>query len=92
MQVPIGLQPHPKLWRCLQQSCEPKSRIRRDAALPEDNLVQPVERDAKPLRRFELTEGAWFLFPVMLGVLSWLGLYLRDARVRALIPFRTGYR
>ena len=32
------------------------------------------------------------LFPVMLGVMSWLGLYLRDARVRALIPFRTGYR
>jgi hypothetical protein len=37
-------------------------------------------------------QDAWFLFPVMLGVLSWLGLYLRDARMRALIPFRTGYR
>lgn len=37
-------------------------------------------------------QDAWFLFPVMLGVMSWLGLYLRDARVRALIPFRTGYR
>ena len=24
-------------------------------------------------------EDAWFLFPVALGVLSWLGLYLRDA-------------
>lgn len=34
-------------------------------------------------------ENAWFLFPVVLGVLSWLGLYLRDTRVRALIPFRT---
>ena len=33
-------------------------------------------------------EDAWFLFPVALGVLSWLGLYLRDARVRALLPFR----
>jgi DoxX-like family len=31
---------------------------------------------------------AWFLFPVALGALSWLGLYLRDARVRALVPFR----
>ena len=30
----------------------------------------------------------WFLFPVVLGVISWLGLYLRDARVRALLPFR----
>ena len=37
-------------------------------------------------------QDAWFLFPVMLGVLAWLGLYLRDPRVRALIPFRTGYR
>jgi DoxX-like family len=37
-------------------------------------------------------QDAWLLFPVMLGVMSWLGLYLRDARVRALIPFRTGYR
>jgi hypothetical protein len=31
----------------------------------------------------------WFLFPVALGMLAWLGLYLRDARVRALVPFRT---
>jgi hypothetical protein len=33
-------------------------------------------------------QDAWFLFPVVLGVMSWAGLYLRDARVRALIPFR----
>lgn len=33
-------------------------------------------------------QDPWFLFPVALGVLSWLGLYLRDARVRALIPLR----
>jgi hypothetical protein len=33
-------------------------------------------------------QDPWFLFPVVLGVMSWLGLYLRDARVRALIPFR----
>ena len=29
------------------------------------------------------------LFPVYLGVLIWLGLYLRDDRVRALIPLRS---
>jgi hypothetical protein len=29
------------------------------------------------------------LFPVYLGVLLWLGLYLRDRRVRALLPLRT---
>jgi hypothetical protein len=34
-------------------------------------------------------QDAWFLFPVVLGVMSWLGLYLRDPRVRALVPFRT---
>jgi hypothetical protein len=28
------------------------------------------------------------LVPVTLGVLAWLGLFLRDARVRALIPLR----
>src|SRR5215470_16970284 len=32
-------------------------------------------------------QDAWFLFPVVLGALAWLGLYLREARVRALIPF-----
>jgi hypothetical protein len=29
------------------------------------------------------------LFPVYFGVLVWLGLYLRDARLRALIPLRS---
>jgi len=29
------------------------------------------------------------LFPTYLGVLLWLGLYLRDARLRALIPLRS---
>ncbi len=29
-----------------------------------------------------------FLAPFVLGVLVWGGLYLRDARVRALVPFR----
>jgi hypothetical protein len=32
--------------------------------------------------------NAWFLFPAVLGALLWLGLYLRDPRVRVLIPFR----
>ena len=29
------------------------------------------------------------VFPVIFGMLLWLGLYLRDARLRALIPIRT---
>lgn len=29
------------------------------------------------------------LFPVYFGVLVWVGLYLRDARLRALIPLRS---
>jgi hypothetical protein len=28
-------------------------------------------------------------FPVMVGVLVWLGLYLRDVRLRSLIPLRS---
>jgi uncharacterized membrane protein YphA (DoxX/SURF4 family) len=30
-----------------------------------------------------------FLPPVIMGVLVWLGLYLRDPRLRALVPFRS---
>jgi hypothetical protein len=30
-------------------------------------------------------QDLWFLFPIGLAVLSWLGLYLRDARLRALL-------
>lgn len=29
-----------------------------------------------------------FLFPVAVGVLAWLGLYLREPRLRALVPLR----
>ena len=29
------------------------------------------------------------LFPVYVGILLWLGLYLRDPRLRALVPFRS---
>lgn len=31
----------------------------------------------------------YVLFPVYVGVLLWLGLFLRDVRLRALIPFRS---
>ena len=33
--------------------------------------------------------GEQFIGPVIFGVLVWLGLYLRDARLRALIPLRS---
>ena len=37
-----------------------------------------------------VNEGLFsIVFPVIFGVLLWLGLYLRDARLRALIPIRT---
>ena len=32
--------------------------------------------------------GDPYLITVALGMLAWLGLYLRDARIRALLPFR----
>jgi hypothetical protein len=31
----------------------------------------------------------WFLFPVVLGVLVWGGLFSRDKRLRELLPLRT---
>jgi len=30
----------------------------------------------------------WFLFPVMMGMIAWLGLYLREPRLRKLVPLR----
>ncbi|MBC7821649.1 MAG: DoxX family protein [Planctomycetaceae bacterium] len=33
--------------------------------------------------------GEPFIAPIILGVLVWLGLFLRDARLRALIPLRS---
>jgi hypothetical protein len=30
-----------------------------------------------------------FVPPLMMGVLIWLGIYLRDSRLRALLPFRS---
>jgi hypothetical protein len=34
-----------------------------------------------------LSQGVWIV-PAFLGVLAWLGLYLRDPRLRALLPLR----
>lgn len=34
--------------------------------------------------------GDLFLMPLLVGVVLWAGLYLRDPRVRALIPLRRG--
>jgi hypothetical protein len=33
-------------------------------------------------------QDPWFLFPVALGVISWLGLYLREPRLRVVLPVR----
>ncbi len=33
-------------------------------------------------------QNPWFLLPVGLGMLAWVGLFLRDDRLRALIPLR----
>jgi hypothetical protein len=33
-------------------------------------------------------QDPWFLFPVVLGVLAWAGLYVREPRLRALIPLK----
>jgi DoxX-like protein len=34
-------------------------------------------------------EDPWFFFPVVIGVLVWAGLYLRDERLRELVPIRS---
>jgi hypothetical protein len=34
-------------------------------------------------------EDPWFVFPVVMGVMVWAGLVLRDGRVRALIQVPT---
>jgi hypothetical protein len=34
--------------------------------------------------------GEPFFFPLIVGIMVWAGLYLRDARVRELIPLRRG--
>ena len=32
--------------------------------------------------------GHPFLFPVVVGILAWAGIYFRDAKLRTLVPFR----
>ena len=34
-------------------------------------------------------EDPWFFFPVVISLLVWGGLYLRDERLRALLPLRS---
>ena len=34
-------------------------------------------------------QDAWFVFPPILGALIWAGLYLRDERLRGLIPLNS---
>ena len=34
-------------------------------------------------------EDPWLFFPIVIGALVWLGLYLRDPRLRELIPLRS---
>ena len=34
-------------------------------------------------------EDPWFFFPVVLGIVAWGGIFLRDARLRPLIPLRS---
>lgn len=33
-------------------------------------------------------QDPWFFFPVLIGALAWLGIFLRDDELRALIPLR----
>src|SRR5215467_13706446 len=35
-------------------------------------------------------EDPWFIFPVVVGVLVWVGLFLRDVRLRRLYPLKPG--
>ena len=57
MQIPVRLQPHPQLRRGVQQSSQSERGIRRDSALPEDNLVQAVERDVQALCGLDLAQA-----------------------------------
>jgi len=34
-------------------------------------------------------EDPWFFFPIVIGILAWAGLFLRDARLRSLVPLRS---
>jgi hypothetical protein len=40
------------------------------------------------LTHVRIYDGFEFVSPLVMGMLTWLGLYLRDSRLRALIPLR----
>jgi hypothetical protein len=41
------------------------------------------------LTHVRIYDGFAFASPLVMGMLTWLGLYLRDSRLRALIPLRS---
>jgi hypothetical protein len=55
MQVPVGLEAHPELRRCLEEAREPERRIPRNAALAEYDFVHPIERDVESASVIDLT-------------------------------------
>jgi hypothetical protein len=65
MQIPIRVKSHPKLRRRLQQARQTQSRIDRDAALAEYDLVQTVQRDPKSTRGLD-TDRCRMLLPAHL--------------------------
>ena len=70
----VCLEPHPELWRRLQESREPQRRIRRDPTLAQHDLIQSVQRD------LELTRGLVFSGQLMLA-LTQKGISREDAYV-----------
>jgi len=46
-------------------------------------------RTSAPAVATHVRVGDPFVAPLVLGLLVWAGLYLRDARVRALVPLRS---
>ena len=56
MQVPVSLKAHPELWRRFEQASEAERCIRRDAALAQHDLVQPIQRDVELTRGLHLTQ------------------------------------
>src|SRR4051812_24980828 len=60
MQLPISLQTHPELRRCLEQARQTQSRIGADGALSQHDLVQPVQRNSETLRSVDLSDAKGF--------------------------------
>lgn len=66
-----------------------KHRIPRTAVLGAILLTGYLGGAVAVQVRVEHPLSGYTLFPVYVAVLLWGGLYLRDGRVRALIPLRT---